>query len=187
MTTDGPLSTSFYFVRHGESTANAAGVIAGWGEFELTARGHEEARRVAGLLRGLPIRSVVSSTMRRAYDTAVPAAAVLGLPIEAVDGLRERNWGVMEGRPMAERPEELAPPPEGAESYEEFRDRVMAALRSLAVPAPVLVVGHAGIMRVLRRELCRDPGWRERYANGVPVRFDPPGSAGEAWSWRPIA
>jgi 2,3-bisphosphoglycerate-dependent phosphoglycerate mutase len=187
MTGAGLFATSFYFLRHGESTANAAHVIAGWGEFELTERGREEARRAALLLRGLPIRSIVSSPMRRSYDTALPAAEILGVPIEVADGLQERNWGVMEGRSMAERPEELAPPPEGAESWEEFRDRVMAALAALTVPVPALVVGHAGTMRVLRCALCRDPGWRERYANGVPVRFDPPGDPDAPWSWRPVA
>ena len=187
MTVAGLFATSFYFLRHGESTANAAHVIAGWGEFELTERGREEARRAAASLRGLPIRAIVSSPMRRAYDTARPAAEVLGLPIKVVDGLQERNWGVMEGRSMAERPEELAPPPEGAESWEEFRERVMAALGAVTVPTPALIVGHAGTMRVLRNVLCRDPGWRERYGNAVPVRFDPPDSPDGAWSWRPVA
>ena len=187
MTAEGALAAPLYFVRHGESTANAARVIAGWGEFELTERGREEARRAAERLRGRPIRSVVSSPMRRAYDTALVAAEALGLgEVHVVDGLQERNWGVMEGRPMAERPEELAPAPEGAESYEQFRDRFMAALKGITLPVPVLVAGHAGNMRVLRRELCRDPGWRERYANGVPVRFDSPASPGEPWTWRPL-
>jgi probable phosphoglycerate mutase len=183
------LTEPFYFLRHGESTANAAHVIAGWGDFELTERGREEALQASALLRGLPIRSVVSSTMRRAYDTAVPAAAVLGLSsVIVVEGLQERNWGVMEGRSMNERPDELVtPPPEGAESWEEFRDRVMAALASITAPAPMLLVGHAGNMRVLRNVLCRDPGWRERYANGAPVRFDPPASPDAAWSWHPLA
>ena len=40
--------------------------------------------------------------------------------------------------------------PEGAESWETYRERVWGSLSGLGLPANALIVGHAGTMRVLR-------------------------------------
>jgi len=39
---------SFFFLRHGESTANVARIVGGTLDVELTTRGHEQARSVQG-------------------------------------------------------------------------------------------------------------------------------------------
>lgn len=60
-----------YFVRHGESVANATGIRQG-PETPLTELGKKQAICVAGRLSALPIERVVISTYTRAKETAAP-------------------------------------------------------------------------------------------------------------------
>ena len=67
-------------LRHGHSTANAAGVLAGWSEgVGLTDTGREQAERLAERLAPVPVVRVVSSPLQRCRETAaiaVPEAEV---------------------------------------------------------------------------------------------------------------
>src|SRR5512143_705226 len=165
------FSAPFYFLRHAESTTNAAGTIAGSFDAPLTALGREQAVTSIPILRGLGIAAVVVSPKQRAADTARPVAAALGLPVRYVDGIVERNWGVLEGRPISERESHFIQP-EGAESWEQFAARTRSALATINDPAPVLIVAHSGTMRVMRSQLgigdVYDP-----IGNALPVRMDP--------------
>ena len=66
-------------VRHGESSANAQALLVGRTDVELTEKGWAQAVSVRQLLSG-PVRSLRTSPLRRAVDTA--AALDLGLPAE---------------------------------------------------------------------------------------------------------
>ncbi len=70
-------------VRHGESEANAGGWYSGHVDVALTPRGLAQAERLVGLLADAPIDRILSSDLRRAYETAVPVARVRGLEVEA--------------------------------------------------------------------------------------------------------
>jgi broad specificity phosphatase PhoE len=83
--------------------------------------------------------------------------------------------------------------PEGGESWEAFRDRAWTSCRPilanepapLAGPAALLIVAHAGIMRVLRDRLGL--GFEARgVGNALPMRFTPPGGAGLPWQVEPV-
>lgn len=181
----------FLFLRHGESTANRDGVIAGSTDVALTALGEAQAREAAIALAGAGIRRIVASPLRRALRTAEAVAEVLGLPVETDAGLVERDWGAWEGRPVAERSSYLMVP-EGGESWEAFRDRAWAACEPilaepapLAGPAALLIVAHAGIMRVLRAQLGLDFAGKG-VANGLPMLFTPPETAGLPWRAEPV-
>jgi broad specificity phosphatase PhoE len=86
------------FVRHGESEANAAGVlntaVPGPG---LTALGEQQAGIVARLLAAHQHDGIYASTMIRTQQTAKPLSGATGLPVEVVDGLQEVSGGVFEG------------------------------------------------------------------------------------------
>jgi len=57
-------------VRHGRTTANAAGVLPGWTPgVDLDQRGRRQARALAGRLAGLPLASVVTSPLERCRQT----------------------------------------------------------------------------------------------------------------------
>lgn len=58
---------------------------------ELSDLGHQQAARAADFLRNHSIHHVVSSTMQRAHQTALPTANMLGLEIERIDELKESD------------------------------------------------------------------------------------------------
>ena len=174
------LSGSFYFLRHGESTTNRAGTIAGSLDPPLTARGRDQARTAAEALSDVPVRAIISSPKRRALDTAKIVAERLDVPVRLVEDLRERHWGALEGRPIAERASH-AMTPLGGEGWDAFSTRVWAAVQGLSSDAPVLVVAHAGVMLVLQEKLAGGAASRS-VANALPVRFDPP--TGRDGFWR---
>ncbi len=140
----------FCFLRHGESESNVKGVVAGWQDVALTARGRAQAAEAAERLAGLGLTAVFASRLARARDTAEIVAARLGLGVTVVPDLAERNWGALEGRPSP-RADYLAAPP-GGESAAEFMRRTLAGLARAAPPGAgfPLVVAHAGTFRTIR-------------------------------------
>jgi len=85
-------------VRHGESEANAAGVIdTSVPGPHLTELGRQQAEAVADALAANNYDGVYASSMIRTQETAAPLAEILGLPIVVLPGLREINAGVFEG------------------------------------------------------------------------------------------
>lgn len=122
-------------LRHGESTANAAGVLLGRTDAPLTEKGSRQAAALAGLLG--PVIRIVSSPLARARDTA--GALGLGLPIEIDDRWVEVDYGEHEGRPLGEVPAEVwqrwrSDPsfrPESGETLAEVGERVAAACEEL--------------------------------------------------------
>jgi probable phosphoglycerate mutase len=90
-------------VRHGESTANAAHLLAGRIEVPLTDRGRAQAEQVAKALG--PVRRVVSSPLGRARDTA--AVIARGAPVEIDDRWVELDYGDYDGAALSDVPHEL--------------------------------------------------------------------------------
>jgi broad specificity phosphatase PhoE len=87
------------FVRHGESEANAAGVIdTSVPGPNLTELGQQQAEAVADALAGNTYDGVYASSMIRTQQTAQPLADLLGQPIVVLPGLREIDAGVFEGQ-----------------------------------------------------------------------------------------
>jgi broad specificity phosphatase PhoE len=141
-------------VRHGQATANAAGLLLGRSDVPLTPTGHAEVAALAGRLG--PVRRLVSSPLRRAVDTA--EALGLGLPLEIDDRWVEIDYGEHEGRPLGDMPAEIwrrwrTDPefrPVGGESLADVGRRVRAACEEFLVEpdgparggADVVVVSH---------------------------------------------
>lgn len=111
MRRNGPAA--LWLVRHAESTGNVAREVAERGGFELldlaerdadvplTDRGRRQARDLGKWLAGLPAEQrptvAVSSSYRRALDTAHEALAALGaVPLHADERLRDRELGVFD-------------------------------------------------------------------------------------------
>ena len=91
-------SITLTFIRHGQSEANAAGLIntaePGPG---LTPQGEEEAHQLA---RGPhDFDGVYASTMVRTQQTAAPMAAELHRQVEVLPGVQEIGAGWFEGKP----------------------------------------------------------------------------------------
>ena len=84
-----------YMIRHGESTANAEGKHAGWGQIPLTDKGRDDARHAGTLLEGVTFDRVYVSDLLRARQTrelALPGAEAIETPL-----LREIGVGELSG------------------------------------------------------------------------------------------
>ncbi|MEV7089965.1 histidine phosphatase family protein [Streptomyces sp. NPDC093085] len=91
-------------VRHGRSTANTAGVLAGWTPgVALDERGAAQAAGLPGRLADIPLAAVVSSPLQRCQETVRPLlAARPGLAMETDERIGECHYGDWSGRKLAE-------------------------------------------------------------------------------------
>lgn len=90
-------------VRHGRSTSNTSGVLAGRAEgVDLDDLGREQAAQLVDRLDGLPIKAVVRSPLLRCRRTVEPLSAALGLEPLIEDRLAEVDYGTWTGRKISE-------------------------------------------------------------------------------------
>jgi broad specificity phosphatase PhoE len=122
-------------LRHGQASANAAGLLLGRTDAPLTETGRRQAATLAPLLGA--VTRLVSSPLVRARDSA--AALGLDLEIEVDDRWIEIDYGTLEGAPLGSVPGEewrrwRADPthrPAGGETLVEVGTRVRAACEDL--------------------------------------------------------
>jgi probable phosphoglycerate mutase len=160
-------------VRHGETDWNVAGVLQGWLDVPLNDRGREQSRAMADAFAGRGFAHVYASPLRRSFENAAIVAERLGLPPPtALAGLKERNFGDIQGVPKAELAElnplliqqilkrnPAASFPEG-EAMDEFAGRVLSAIREIGARRGgerVLVITHGWTMDVVTREVSGLP------------------------------
>lgn len=159
-------TTRLILVRHGETIANREYRYIGSRDDKLSLHGEWQAEQLAEALSILPVSAVYSSPLQRAYSTAMPIAARLGLEVKMVDDLREVSFGSWEGLSRAEvlahSPEDaqwmseweknmFLTPPDG-ESFDALRERVCAAverLTQLHLDSTIVQVSHVGPIKVL--------------------------------------
>ena len=87
-------------LRHGRTTANATGLLAGRQPIDLDETGIAQAGRAGARLRDLPLAAVVSSPLarcKRTVEIALPDAEII-----EDDGLIECGYGDWEGKPLKE-------------------------------------------------------------------------------------
>ncbi len=149
-------ATRLIAIRHGETAWNVDTRIQGHLDIPLNDVGRWQARRAAEALAGEPIASIYASDLSRAFETAGAVAEVAGLAVVAEQGLRERNFGVFQGRTFAEieaeSPEQALRwrkrdpdfASEGGESLNRFRDRVVNTVGQLAARHPDELIVQAG-------------------------------------------
>ncbi|TFV54622.1 histidine phosphatase family protein [Mycobacterium sp. PS03-16] len=170
------MTVDAFWVRHGESTWNRAGVMQGQKPWPaLTARGERQALSAAEELAPHRPTRVVSSDLNRAAHTARIIGTHLEVPVVLTPLLRERHWGVFEGRPTAEGERHEAtlatdePVPQG-ESRDDVADRIRRLFPSLsAMDGPVVVVTHGDVIREALRLWAVDGG--RAPANGCLIRL----------------
>ena len=149
---------TIYFVRHGESEANAARRFAGRTDSPLTERGREQATAVADVLAKVHFDRIVSSPLSRCRDTALVIARRHQLPVDLEPDLVEVDVGDRTGSPF----DEVRGLPEWSddgfvawprgETLDQVLDRahrVVARIAAENAGQRVLVVGHGGVTRIL--------------------------------------
>lgn len=89
-------------VRHGRSTANTSGLLAGRTPgVELDAHGTDQAEALPDRLAGLPLAAAVRSPMRRCRQTLEPLAERRGLTVTVDERINECDYGDWTGRELA--------------------------------------------------------------------------------------
>jgi probable phosphoglycerate mutase len=91
-------------VRHGESVANAQGLLLGRTDVELTENGRAQAAAVPTLLER-PVIEVRSSPLKRALDTAELLGR--GLPVVVDERWIEVDYGEFECQPLGDIPADV--------------------------------------------------------------------------------
>ena len=156
-------------VRHGETAWNAVTRIQGHIDIDLNTRGLQQAQQVGAALADVGITHVYTSDLARARNTAAAIAQHAGIAPESVvlvPGLRERGFGVFEGKTHAEieaewpedaqRWRQRLPDwaPQGGETPLQLRERISQAVNHIAVRHPgehIALVAHGGVLDMLYR------------------------------------
>jgi 2,3-bisphosphoglycerate-dependent phosphoglycerate mutase len=168
------VTTRVVLVRHAEPHESTEGRCYGRLDVPLSAGGRATAEAVAAALEPVALARVYSSPLRRALETATPIARTHGLVPIPHEGLRELDFGELEGQryeEIAARSSELfrawmtAPASvrfPGGESFSDLRARALAAaeeLRRRHRGDVFALVAHGGVTRTILAD-----------ALGVPAR-----------------
>ena len=184
---------AIFVARHGETELNAARIIQ-MPTTPLSARGRQQAERLAARLAPLGIVRIMTSDYLRAIETAEAIAARSGAAVVVDPLLRERDFGDIRGTPYDELGRDpFAPdyhPPNG-ESWDMFHDRVAAAWALVArvaadTPGNLAVVTHGLVCGALvERHLALAAGTSvpRLWANTALTEID----ADPPWSVRTLA
>ncbi|MEI6735224.1 MAG: histidine phosphatase family protein [Comamonadaceae bacterium] len=163
-------ATRIIALRHGETAWNVDTRIQGRLDIDLNDTGRWQARRAAQALASEEIDAVYSSDLLRAWDTACMIARAIGQEVQAVQTLRERGFGVFEGKTFTEieakwpeqtmrwRQRDPLWKPEGGESLLELRERIDQTVCTLAERhqgEQIVLVAHGGVLDILYRLATR--------------------------------
>jgi probable phosphomutase (TIGR03848 family) len=134
--------TTVLLVRHGRTTANDAGVLAGWTEgVSLDETGQVQVRALAARLTPVPLVAVVTSPLQRCRETTDLLVGGGNVPVHSEDRLGEVRYGEWSGQELKKlakeplwkvvqsHPSAMTFPGEGGESLRGMADRAVDAVR----------------------------------------------------------
>lgn len=90
---------SIYVIRHGQTDYNVKNVYQGQKDIHLNETGIEQAKEVAKKFENMHVDVILVSPLSRAKETAKYVSEVTGVLPIVEEGLIERSFGDMEGRP----------------------------------------------------------------------------------------
>jgi broad specificity phosphatase PhoE len=166
-----PGSVTLFLVRHGETAYHADNRYAGRTDLALTDHGQAQAVELGEWAASARLDAVASSPLRRARETAEPAALKAGLNVLVDERLVELDFGAADGLTAAEMRERFGParaafeadpyanPLPGGEEPRAALARGRAAVDDLANSAGnrILVVTHGTFLRILLADLLCVP------------------------------
>ncbi len=166
-------ATKICVTRHGETDWNIAQILQGWIDVPLNDTGRRQSYELAEALGDAEFSRICSSPLRRASETAEIIADAWGLPPPTLyEGLKERYFGLIQGKPKSElsilhpglHQEIIDRNPachfDEGESLDHFADRVLDALRDIGqthAGTRVLVITHGWVMDVITRHIKHLP------------------------------
>lgn len=155
-------------IRHGRTTANKAGVLAGWSDgIALDDAGRQQAQDLAARLKDVPITHIVASPLQRTVETAKYLTAGRSLKLRKDRNVGEMHYGDWTGKPLKKlskdplwpavqaHPSSVTFP--GGESMAAGQTRAVAAVRSWVATAQaeagdqavVAIVSHGDIIKAV--------------------------------------
>jgi probable phosphomutase (TIGR03848 family) len=158
--------TTVVLLRHGRTTANAGGVLAGWTPgVQLDETGTAQVQAVGERLATVPLAAIVSSPLERCRQTADAVAAGRELEVQSDDRLGEARYGDWTGRTIKELVKDplwkvvqqhpsaaVFPGPEG-EGLAQTQARAVAAVREwnakLGPDAVWLACSHGDVIKAI--------------------------------------
>lgn len=142
-----------YLVRHGQTLFNQQKKVQGWCDSPLTQEGIKQAIAVSKTLQSIPFAYAYSSTSERAMDTLHYILKDRDVPYAYVKGLKELNFGSLEGKKEADVFTDIHVYEKGFEMYGgetmvTSNQLFMACLETIAKSHTdnVLVVAHGGVI-----------------------------------------
>ena len=153
-------------VRHGRTTANSQGTLAGWSPgVHLDADGRAQVESLATRLGAVPLAALVTSPLDRCLETAEALADDRDLTVRVDDALGEVRYGEWTGEPLkvlAKQPlwkvvqqhpsAAVFPGPDG-EGLAAMQARAVGAVRrwnaELGEDAVYCVVSHGDVIKAL--------------------------------------
>jgi 2,3-bisphosphoglycerate-dependent phosphoglycerate mutase len=161
---------TIFFLRHGRSSGDDEGVHEGRHDTGLTETGRAQALRRAKNWKeqGTKFDLIISSTLRRASETAQIIAQILNVPVETDSNWMEMDNGPLAGLSYADAEQRYPSPTfrnpyepffETGESTWEIHTRATRAVEMLIRRGPgrFLVVTHGGILNAALRHILGTP------------------------------
>lgn len=155
-----------YLIRHGQTTSDVEDRYGGDYDDHLTPLGVKQANELSEKLKGSGIEMIFASPKIRAQETANILINTLQVPIKTVADLRERNrngilTGMVRGEAKSQYPDLVENVNieentiEGAEDWEEFRNRVATAFKKIAKSNHKIIgiVSHGGPIKRIYEDL----------------------------------
>jgi probable phosphomutase (TIGR03848 family) len=134
--------TTVLLVRHGKTTANDAGVLAGWTDgVSLDETGQAQVRALAGRLAAVRLAAVVTSPLQRCQETTALLLEGRKVPVHPDDRVGEVRYGEWSGRELKKlakeplwkvvqsHPSAMTFPGENGESMRAMANRAVDAVR----------------------------------------------------------
>mgnify|MGYP000622030788 CR=1 FL=1 len=158
--------TTVLLLRHGRTTANAAGVLAGWTPgVQLDDAGTAQVAAVGERLAKVPLAAVVSSPLERCVQTAQAVTRGRELQVQSDDRLGEARYGDWTGRTIKElskeplwkvvqqHPSAAVFPGDEGEGLAQTQARAVAAVRAwnatLGPDAVWLACSHGDVIKAI--------------------------------------
>lgn len=184
-----PINKSFFFIRHGETHWNVKNLIMGQQDIPLNETGITQAHQAKQHFEKTKIKTICTSSLQRAKQTAEIINQELECPLIVMDELKECAVGIREGQlknyeSWIHWTQGLSNP-EGAETYQDFFRRIRKGIElALSYPSPVLIVSHSTVysaildnLNLLSNHFDSNPA----IPNCTPLLFRTPRTTDHPW------
>jgi len=189
----------YIFIRHGITEWIEQGILHGISDSPLSTLGRWQAQQTAEALKGTQVDRIYASPLGRVMETTEPISKILMVPIQPLDGLKEMDFGFLEGKKdlyqRIKKYPKLLPILHvlrgfsgclNGESATHFRKRVLETwqwIQKRHAQGTVMVVAHAGVLRVIyqrifSRNQTDTPIWMSISECGITeMKIQPDGKA----------